>query len=314
MTKTQIIRETELLEEAFAMADPNGIFGAITRIETKLDGALKSQSDRDIATARELALIEASSKSAHKRIDDWEEGKKGERAEKWALRLAVIGTALAVAAAAIGKATGKWIWIVALLPIAVGCGSTEAMKRSVYYDGKALESIDARLEKIATDPAATPAIIEETKAAHVELTNVRVSIPLIQSEIGDPDPATTPPYTPEEHAKTNAEAKKELEDKAGFIDGVWNFVQTTAGKITMGIFGTAIGALVVGWVRSAAHSSKLWTYVKIAGGIVAKSQDLKDQFAAKAVTKGVAKTVDEVVQLLPTPAPQPIPPPPEPSE
>lgn len=300
MTKTQVIRETELLEEAFAMGDPNGIFGAITRIETKLDSALKSQADRDIATARELALIEASSKSAHKRIDDMEDAKKGERAEKWAIRLTIIGTVAAAIAAAIGKATGKWVWVAALLPVfVVGCGSTESLKRSVYYDGKALESVDARLEKIATNPGSPPEVVAEAKAAHVEIVNVRTSIPLIQSEVGDPDPATTPPYTPEEHAKTNAEAKKDLEDKAGFIDGVWNFVQTTAGKITFGLFGTAIGATIVGWLRTSSRASKLWEYTKLAGGIFEKSQALKDQVADKAAKKGIPKIVDDVVQMLP---------------
>lgn len=108
MTDTAIIREEQLLEEEFAMADPDGLHGAVTRIEMKLDTALANQAARDIQTARELALVEASAKSAHKRLDDHEEAEKAKRAEVWAVRLAILGLIGTAVVAAVGKATGKW--------------------------------------------------------------------------------------------------------------------------------------------------------------------------------------------------------------
>lgn len=199
-------------------------------------------------------------------------------------------------------------FLAGLALLLAGCGATEATRRSLHYDGEALKSVDSHLAAIETNPASPVEVVSEAKAARAEVTNVRVSIPLIQSEIGEPDPKTTPPYTPEEHAKTNAEAKAEIEAKAGFIDSIWNFLGTTAGKITAGLGLGTIGLTVFAWLRTASSASKLWTYAKLAGSIFEKSQELKEQMSAKAIAKGVPKIIDDVVQSLPvTPASTPPP-------
>ena len=112
MTRTEIIKESDILERDFAMADPDGLHGAITRIENKLDRALNEQSTRDMGLIREIAMNEAAVKAAHKRLDEFEserdEERRTVRSERFAVRLALITIFLTIIGAALGKAFGKW--------------------------------------------------------------------------------------------------------------------------------------------------------------------------------------------------------------
>ena len=200
----------------------------------------------------------------------------------------------------------KLVIAVLVLICLSGCGSTEATRRSLHYDGEALVAVDAKLAEIESDPSATPVIVSTAKAARVEVANVRASIPLLKSEIGEPDPATTPPYTPEEHAKSNAAAKKELEDKAGLIDGVFNFLETGAGKLSAALGLGTIGALIIGWGKTALWSGKLWTYAKTAGSVIEKYKGMRAEVAEKAAARGVSKDVFKVVEALPVATPPPV--------
>lgn len=207
-----------------------------------------------------------------------------------------------------GECTIWWrIGLVALVLFFCGCSATEATKRTLYYDGEAAREIidnSLAIDQIATQIEATDAAVAaglhaSAKTMREAATNILVSVPLIQAHVGTPDPQTTPPYTRTEHAKTNEEAKKEIEGRAGMIDTVWNFLGTTAGKITAGIGLGTIGAIAIGWFRSALWSGKLWQYAKAAGAVIEQSKDLKNQVKDKGLAAGTSAAIHKVVEALP---------------
>lgn len=112
MTRTEIIKESDILERDFAMGEPEGLYGIIMGMNRKLDDALKDQSQRDMGLIREIAMNESAARAAHKRLDEFEterdEERRTVRSERFAVRLALITIFLTIIAAALGKAFGKW--------------------------------------------------------------------------------------------------------------------------------------------------------------------------------------------------------------
>jgi len=186
-------------------------------------------------------------------------------------------------------------YVVAMF-VSCGCGATESTRRVNVHNRLAAEWIAGVSEDAQIDEAALLIAAGST---------------VLEAELKSPE---NPPlkYDPISQREDIEKAKKDIEDKAGLIDTVFNFAQTTAGKITGALGLGALGFTIIGWVRSAAWSGKLWTYAKTAGAVLGKYKDLREEVAEKAAARGVSKEVHKVVEALPPATPPPAPEPPKP--
>lgn len=180
-------------------------------------------------------------------------------------------------------------YFVVVLFTSCGCGATEATRRVNVENGLAADFITSH----SADPQIKEAAILINAGSHV-----------LEAELGSPEqrPLT---YDPKQHGADIETAKKEIESKAGLIDTVWNFAQTTAGKISALVGLGGLGFTIIGWLRSSSNASKLWHYAQVAGEIFKKKDDLKAEFDAKAEEKGVTKKVEKLVADLHAPGETP---------
>ena len=191
------------------------------------------------------------------------------------------------------------IAILAMLFLA-GCGATEATRRVNYLNGEAAGWIVEHTKE--------PGVVEAA-------TNIKAGSVVLAAEIGEPD--VKPEYSASAHKSEIEVAAREIQNKGNIIDGIWSFAQTAAGKVSALVGLGALGVTVVGWLRSASKSAKLWEYAKLAGSLLHNDPERHEEFVEQAKARGLEKSTAPVLaalekQGLPVlPDPPPAPPKPD---
>lgn len=175
------------------------------------------------------------------------------------------------------------IWVLALCCLFVGCGTPESVRETNYLNGEAARWI------VETSP--DPAI---DRAA----TTIAAGSDQIKRKLGEPE--VLPVYTPEEHEKKVADAKKDLDDQDAVKNGITKFfedaVTAVGNKIWPGLGGIALGAFF--WIRKNLQYNKLKAGAQIVVRAGEKIPAVKEATAALASKLGVGKQVDDIVQGL----------------
>lgn len=167
---------------------------------------------------------------------------------------------------------------VVLILILCGCGTLDSTKGLNWQNRDAGDQLSKH-----SDPAVAEAG-----------SDIRDNADAIANDIGQPKAKV--PYSHDFSAGLRNQQAAELEARRAWAD-----LGVKAVEYTLAALGISIP--LVAWLRKGralvkvvTENVKLKKYAEIVGSVIEKKPDIKAEVSAKAVAKGAAATVDEVVQ------------------